>query len=285
MKTQPMRQPWQYTAPLRGLLPFLLAGLLATPTSGWKTCRANAPWPGCASATPVRSAAAGAPGFEARRSAIREVLDSRDRFPSVTRRGDWLYNLWQDASNPRGLWRRTTLAEYRKAQPAWETVLDLDALGRPRRKLGLGRRQCLGPDYRRCLLSLSRGGADAKVVREFDTVDKRFVDGGFTCPKPRRRHLDRRRHAVRRHRLRPRLAHRFGLPACHQALAAWPAAGRCHDGVRRRTPDVSAYAWVDHTPGFERTGFGRSPASTIRTVVLLQGGKLRCRWTSPATRR
>ena len=47
----------------------------------------------------------------------------------ISKIGPYYYNFWQDAKNPRGLWRRTTLDEYRKAEPAWETVLDLDALG------------------------------------------------------------------------------------------------------------------------------------------------------------
>ena len=59
-----------------------------------------------------------------------EVLNAKDRIPAVARRGAWLYNLWQDENNKRGLWRRTTLAEFRKPQPAWETVLDLDALAK-----------------------------------------------------------------------------------------------------------------------------------------------------------
>ena len=58
-----------------------------------------------------------------------EVLNSKDRIPAISRRGRFVYNLWQDEKNKRGLWRRTSLAEYRKALPAWETVIDLDALG------------------------------------------------------------------------------------------------------------------------------------------------------------
>ncbi len=116
------------------------------------------------------------------------MLDSRDRIPAVHRIGPWLYNLWQDAAQPRGLWRRTTLADYRRPQPAWETVLELDALGRSEGENWVwGGAQCLPADPRRCLLSLSRGGADAVVVREFDTVDKRFVDGGFTVPEGKTR--------------------------------------------------------------------------------------------------
>src|ERR1051325_2741073 len=54
---------------------------------------------------------------------------ARHRIPYVTKIGDRYYNFWRDAQHERGLWRRTTLEEYRKPSPAWETVLDLDALG------------------------------------------------------------------------------------------------------------------------------------------------------------
>ena len=110
------------------------------------------------------------PEFEPIRTRLLEVFDSKDRIPYVERHGDALYNLWQDDTHKRGLWRRTTLAEYRKPQPAWETVLDLDALGAAENENWVwGGADCLGPAGRRCLVSLSRGGADAKVVREFDT--------------------------------------------------------------------------------------------------------------------
>ncbi|MGZ5041949.1 MAG: hypothetical protein ACXWBQ_14495, partial [Usitatibacter sp.] len=57
------------------------------------------------------------------------IYNSRERIPSATKRGEWLYNFWQDEKNPRGLWRRTTMDEYRKSDPKWETVLDIGALG------------------------------------------------------------------------------------------------------------------------------------------------------------
>ncbi|MCB1996444.1 MAG: S9 family peptidase, partial [Rhodoferax sp.] len=124
------------------------------------------------------------PGFAANRDRIRAILDSKEKIPAVNRRGDWLYNLWQDERQPRGLWRRTTLDEFRKSEPAWETVLDLDALGRAEGENWVwAGATAFGPDYRRALVSLSRGGADASVVREFDLVDKRFVDGGFALPE------------------------------------------------------------------------------------------------------
>ena len=124
------------------------------------------------------------PAYAIARERMLAVLNSKYRIPYVTRRGDWFYNFWQDEAQPRGLWRRTTLAEYKQPAPAWETVLDLDALGSAEGENWVwGGAQSLGPEGRRCLLSLSRGGADAHVVREFDTVDKRFVEGGFTLPE------------------------------------------------------------------------------------------------------
>src|SRR5512143_1116382 len=76
----------------------------------------------------TEAALAASPGFERLERELRAILDSDAKIPTVTRIGPYLYNLWKDRAHERGLWRRTTLEEYRKAQPAWETVLDLDAL-------------------------------------------------------------------------------------------------------------------------------------------------------------
>ncbi|MGH3929825.1 MAG: S9 family peptidase, partial [Pseudonocardiaceae bacterium] len=122
--------------------------------------------------------------FEALRAEIREVFDSTDRIPYITRRGEYRYNFWRDREHPRGLWRRTTLAEYRKAQPDWEVLLDVDALARDEDENWVfDGAQCLRPDYRHALISLSRGGADAAVVREFDIERREFVIDGFQLPE------------------------------------------------------------------------------------------------------
>ncbi|MFY8120018.1 MAG: prolyl oligopeptidase family serine peptidase [Burkholderiaceae bacterium] len=127
--------------------------------------------------------------YEPLRAELLRIVNSRDRIPFVTRMGSHYYNFWRDAANPRGLWRRTPLAEYAKAQPAWEVVLDLDALGKAENINWVwAGADCLRPDtpaqpYRRCMLALSRGGADATVLREFDLVDKAFVKDGFALPE------------------------------------------------------------------------------------------------------
>ena len=112
------------------------------------------------------------------------ILDSKDKIPTPALFGTTVYNFWKDDRHERGIWRRTTLDGYRTASPAWETVIDIDALAKAENMpWDFKGADCLPPDFRRCLVSLSRGGADAKVVREFDTVAKAFVPDGFTLPE------------------------------------------------------------------------------------------------------
>jgi len=123
-------------------------------------------------------------GFKPLYERILAIMDSEERIPYVSKMGDHLYNFWRDAENERGLWRRTTLEEYRKAEPNWEVVLDLDALARNEDENWVWHgSDCLEPEYRRCLINLSRGGADAAVVREFDMDTKSFLEDGFYLPE------------------------------------------------------------------------------------------------------
>jgi prolyl oligopeptidase len=123
-------------------------------------------------------------GFSPLLNRFTEIATSRERIPAISKLGPFVYNFWQDAANPRGLWRRTTLAEYRKAQPAWEAVLDLDKLSAAENEQWAWKgASCLYPKYERCLLSISRGGSDAVEVREFDLGKKAFVADGFRLPE------------------------------------------------------------------------------------------------------
>lgn len=124
------------------------------------------------------------PRYEGLASDVRRIALATDRIPAPAYQGDKLYNLWQDETHVRGLWRRTTLAEYAKPDPRWETVLDLDALAKTENENWVwAGADCLPPSEELCLLSFSRGGKDAKVVREFDTVTKSFVKDGFAVPE------------------------------------------------------------------------------------------------------
>ena len=117
-----------------------------------------------------------APGYQALYDRLLAINDSRARIPAVVKRGAFYYNFWQDKTNPRGLWRRTTPEDYRNDNPKWETVLDLDALARDEKQNWVWSAPVpLYPNYDRYLLRLSRGGGDATVVREFDLATKTFV--------------------------------------------------------------------------------------------------------------
>ncbi len=210
------------------------------------------------------------------RERLLEVLNSRDRIPMVARRGEWLYNLWQDADHKRGLWRRTSLAEYRKPAPQWETVIDLDALAAAEKENWVwGGAECLGPDYRRCLVSLSRGGADAKVIREFDTVAKRFVDGGFALPEAKSdvAWIDADTLIVGTD-FGPGSMTDSGYP---RVLKRWKRGTPLADATtifEGRAEDTWVGASVDHTPGFERTLIVRALDFYHQETFLLEGEQL-----------
>ncbi|GHG04726.1 prolyl oligopeptidase [Thalassotalea marina] len=112
------------------------------------------------------------------------IVNDKERIPYAGERGGYYYNFWRDENHVKGIYRRTTLEEYKKDKPKWETILDVDALAKADGVSWVYKgMSCLYPKYERCLLSLSRGGADATVVREFDMTTKAFVKDGFTLPE------------------------------------------------------------------------------------------------------
>ena len=119
--------------------------------------------------------------YEADRDTLRALLDRPDNLPVPARRGGLLYNVWKDASHPRGLWRRTTMDSYRTDAPAWDILLDLDAVAAAEGEdwVWMGS-ATLPPAHDRAILRLSRGGSDAVVLREYDLTTRSFVPDGFT---------------------------------------------------------------------------------------------------------
>ena len=117
-----------------------------------------------------------------------KIATSAERIPYGSIRGGYVYNFWQDAAHERGIWRRTPVAEYAKASPAWETLLDLDALSKAEGANWVYKGvSCLPPAQTECLLSLSDGGKDAVRVREYSIAQggakAAFVAGGFDIPE------------------------------------------------------------------------------------------------------
>ena len=124
------------------------------------------------------------PHYAALHAAALRIAEAKDRIPTPRIIHDEVYNFWQDADHVRGIWRRTGIADYRGAEPHWQTVLDLDALAAREKANWFNKGEdCEPTQQRRCLVSLSDGGEDATTVREFDLPTQSFVADGFTLPR------------------------------------------------------------------------------------------------------
>ncbi|MDT5280192.1 MAG: prolyl oligopeptidase, partial [Mycobacterium sp.] len=214
--------------------------------------------------------------FEQMRSEALEVLDTDARIPYVRRRGEYLYNFWRDAANPRGLWRRTTLQSYRGEEPEWDVIIDVDELARrdDANWVWAGA-DVIEPDHSLALISLSHGGSDAAIVREFDMRTRDFVADGFELPEAKTRISWEDENTVLlgtdfgdgslTESGYPRLVKRWrrGQPL-EKAETVFSAA----------STDVVVAASVDRTPGFERTMLGRAIDFFNDEVYELRGGEL-----------
>jgi prolyl oligopeptidase len=123
-----------------------------------------------------------APFYAVAHDAILKSLDVRDRIPLIRLDHGEAYNFWQDPDHVRGIWRRTSIADYRTAQPHWQTLIDLDALDAAEHVPYVWQGADCGPGDH-CLVRLSPDGGDASIIREFDLTSKQFVENGFTLPR------------------------------------------------------------------------------------------------------
>jgi prolyl oligopeptidase len=214
--------------------------------------------------------------FEQMRAEALEVLDTDARIPYVSRRGEYLYNFWRDATNPRGLWRRTTLDSYRTESPEWDVLIDVDELGRADdQKWVWGGANVIEPEYTRALIVLSPGGSDAAIWREFDMLTREFVADGFQLPEAKSQVAWADPDTVL-------LGTDFGADSLTES--GYP---RVIKRWRRGTPladaetvfeversDVRAFVSVDRTPGFERTVLGRAVDFWNDELYELRGSEL-----------
>lgn len=125
------------------------------------------------------------PGFESDRQRARAILDDDRQIADPGEvMGDTITNFWRDANNPRGIWRQSPLDAYLAGKPVWTTLIDVDALGKAEKQSWVWHgADCHAPEYKRCLVSVSPGGTDADIVREWDRTTKSFVADGFTLPQ------------------------------------------------------------------------------------------------------
>jgi len=205
-----------------------------------------------------------------------DILDTDARIPAIEKRGPWYYNLWKDEKNPRGLWRRTSLDEYRKARPAWETVIDLDALGAAESENWVWEAaEFLEPECTRCLVSLSRGGGDASVVREFDLERKAFVADGFSLPenKSSARWLDADTLYVGTD-FGPGTLTASGYPRVAKAWKRGTPLEASQTIFEGNHDDVLVVAWREHARGFERDLVWRLSTFYTNELFLRRDGRL-----------
>lgn len=207
---------------------------------------------------------------------ILEALDSPDRIPFGKVRGEHIYNFWTDAEHPRGLWRRQSVTTYlednKSREQHWETLLDVDELSnRENRSWVWAGAQLLFPTYDRALISLSDGGSDTHIVREFDMNTKEFVEDGFTAP-PSKGGLS----WIDRDTL---------WASVDLGSNTLTESGYCRQ-VRRwkrgtdlnqaelvyecETKDVGAWVYRDHTPGWQRDWIIRSIDTHHQQVFVIE---------------
>jgi prolyl oligopeptidase len=212
---------------------------------------------------------------------ILEMLDTDTKIAYPLRRGRWLYNFWRDAEHPRGLWRRTTFAEYAKESPDWEVLIDLDALATAEDENWVwGGAGVLRPEQSRALISLSRGGADAKVVREFDLERREFIDpedGGFHLPEAKSQisWIDIDSVYVGTD-FGPESLTDSGYPRIAKRWRRGTPLAEAETVFEGEAGDVVVSAGYDRTPGYERHYVGRATDFFNEEVYLLEDdGSLR----------
>jgi prolyl oligopeptidase len=214
--------------------------------------------------------------FERMRTEALEVLDTDARIPYVRRRGDYLYNFWRDAANPRGLWRRTTLDSYRSDTTDWDVLLDLDELSRADDENWVwAGAVVIEPEFTRALVNLSRGGADAVVVREFDMETREFVVDGFELPEAKTQiGWDDPDTVLVGTDFGPDSLTESGYP---RIVKRWRRGMPLNDAeliFEGARTDVSAGGSTDRTPGFERTFVSRATDFWNKERYQLRGSEL-----------
>ena len=124
------------------------------------------------------------PGYNSVYNKSLEILNSTERIAEPGIFGKFIYNFWQDQQYQRGIWRRTSIESYLTGEPEWEILLNIDELSeKDGIKWVFKGASGLFPDYKKFLVSLSKGGGDAVEIRDYDTDTRSFMENGFIIPE------------------------------------------------------------------------------------------------------
>src|SRR5665213_3569195 len=116
---------------------------------------------------------------------ILKVMDATDRIPFGNIDHNYIFNFWQDASHPKGIWRRTTISDYANEQPKWDVLLDLDQLAADEKENWVWKGADCAASLKHCLVKLSKRGqpmADSTTIYEGKADD--VADGAAVFRQP-----------------------------------------------------------------------------------------------------
>nr|WP_229506451.1 prolyl oligopeptidase family serine peptidase [Massilia sp. BJB1822] len=217
------------------------------------------------------------PQFPALQARLKTILNSKERIPFVKKYGSHYYNFWKDEQHVRGIWRRTTLEQFQKAEPEWETVIDLDKLADEEKEnwvwAGVN---CLYPKGERCLVSLSRGGGDAQVLREYDVDKRAFVADGFALPEAKSdvAWIDQDTVFVATD-FGPDSMTTSGYPRIIKEWKRGTPLSTARQLYDAKPEDLAAGAHKDFTPGYEAQFITRQIGFYSSELFLYEGGQLK----------
>jgi len=211
--------------------------------------------------------------FAALKARLLAILDSKERIPWITKRGPFVYNFWQDEQHVKGIWRRTTLDDYKRPAPNWDVVLDIDRLAAEENENWVWAGPIVRePDYDLALIKLSRGGSDASVSREFDLIERRFVEGGFAL-------AEAKTNAAWRNRDTLYVATDFGpdtltTSGYPRIVKEWRRGTTLADAktvFEAERGDMIAFPFVTHDRGYVYEGLGRNPSFYTHEYRIRRG--------------
>ncbi|MFC3052471.1 prolyl oligopeptidase family serine peptidase [Kordiimonas pumila] len=213
--------------------------------------------------------------FESIQQGLLQDYNASDKIAYGKLLGGAVHNFWQDETHVRGLWRRASWRSYTASEPKWVEILDIDKLAADEGENWVYKeRQCLPPDFGLCLISLSRGGGDAVVMREFDAVLKQFVAGGFVTEEAKQGSVWIDKNTLL-------ISTDFGINTMTDSgypneVRVWKrgyplaSARTVHTGD---LTDVGSFPFASHRPEGSVIGVVRAPDFFTEIVYVLKGDK------------